>query len=88
MLHKELTVKNGNGLNAKSAAALAAAVNGFASRILIEKDNKKVNAKSVMGILSLAVKNGEQVHVVVTGEDEQNAMDALSSLFDGGSSGN
>jgi phosphotransferase system HPr (HPr) family protein len=88
MLHKELTVKYRNGLDAKSAAALAAAVNGFASRILIEKDNKKVNAKSVMGVLSLAVKQGGQVRAVITGEDEQNAMDALSSFFDGGSFGN
>lgn len=88
MLHKNLIVKNKNGLDARTAAALADAVNGFASRILIEKENKKVNAKSVMGILSLAVRKDEQVRVVVTGEDEQDAMKTLSSVIEGGSTGN
>ncbi|OQB25817.1 MAG: HPr-like protein Crh [Firmicutes bacterium ADurb.Bin182] len=84
MLHTELILKSEKGLDAGFAAKLADAMSGFSSRILIEKNNKKVNAKSVMGILSLAVKKDEPVRFIIMGEDEQEALKALSSLAEGG----
>ena len=80
MIYKELTIKNEDGLKAKVAANFVQTANQFDSQILIEFTNKKINAKSIMGLLSLGVKKGEAIYVFANGSDEKEAVDALAKL--------
>lgn len=80
MIYKELTIKNEGGLKAKVAANFVQTANQFDSQILIEFTNKKINAKSIMGLLSLGVKKGEAIYVFANGSDEKEAVDALAKL--------
>lgn len=80
MMYKELIVKNPDGLKAKAAANFVQEANRFESQILIEFSNKKINAKSIMGLLSLGVRPGESLYVFATGADEKEAVNALEAL--------
>lgn len=80
MIYKELVINNLDGLKAKAAANFVQAANRFDSQILIEFSNKKINAKSIMGLLSLGVKYGEFIYVFANGPDEKEAMAALEEL--------
>ncbi|MGP4078840.1 HPr family phosphocarrier protein [Pseudalkalibacillus sp. R45] len=77
MLEKELTVELKTGLQARPAALFVQEANRFASDVFLEKDGKKVNAKSIMGIMSLAVGSGSKVTIVTDGRDEEEALNAL-----------
>ncbi|ADH98627.1 HPr family phosphocarrier protein [Salisediminibacterium selenitireducens] len=77
MIEKHVTVKRKSGLQARPAALFVQEANRFASDIFIEKDGKYVNAKSIMGIMSLAVAANKDIILKVDGADEQEAMDAL-----------
>jgi len=80
MIYKEVTIKNREGLNAAAAAAIVQMAAKYHAKILIEKGNKKINAKSIMGVLSLAVKNGDQIFIVADGKDEKDALSAIESV--------
>lgn len=80
MIHKVLTIQNPEGLRARPAAQFVQVASSFASQMLIEQGNKKVNAKSVMGVLSLGVGPGETIRLFVTGPDEKAAMAAMEAL--------
>lgn len=82
MIYKELVVRNYDGLKAKAAASFVQVANQFDSQILIEYANKKVNAKSIMGLLSLGVKYEESIYVFANGKDEKEAMEALAKLVE------
>lgn len=82
MIYKELIIKNNDGLKAKAAASFVQVANQFDSQILIEFSNKKINAKSIMGLLSLGVKKGESIYVFANGGDEKDAVTALAELVD------
>ncbi|WP_261131960.1 HPr family phosphocarrier protein [Bacillus sp. Marseille-Q3570] len=77
MLEKELTVELKTGLQARPAALFVQEANRFTSDVFLEKDGKKVNAKSIMGIMSLAVGSGSKVTIVTDGRDEEEALNAL-----------
>ena len=77
MVFKELTITNPEGLKAKAAASFVQIANQYESQILIEFSNKKINAKSIMGLLSLGVGSGDSIYVFSTGSDEKAALDAL-----------
>ncbi|MCE7793110.1 HPr family phosphocarrier protein [Salipaludibacillus sp. CUR1] len=77
MIEKTITVKRKTGLQARPAALFVQEANRFSSEIFIEKDGKNVNAKSIMGIMSLAVGANKDIHLKVDGPDEQAAMEAL-----------
>ncbi|WP_347548831.1 HPr family phosphocarrier protein [Pseudalkalibacillus hwajinpoensis] len=79
MVQKEVVVTLDTGLQARPAALFVQEANRFNSDIFLEKDGKKVNAKSIMGIMSLAVGTGASVVLTVKGNDEE---DAISSLID------
>ncbi|WP_270180056.1 HPr family phosphocarrier protein [Alkalihalobacillus sp. CinArs1] len=79
MVQKEVVVTLDTGLQARPAALFVQEANRFNSDIFLEKDGKKVNAKSIMGIMSLAVGSGSSVVLTVDGNDEE---DAVSSLVD------
>ena len=80
MLIEEIVVNNKVGLHARPAANFVQTVSKFKSKITVEKDGKEVDAKSIIGVLSLGVEKGTKIIVKVDGEDEQEAMDAVKSL--------
>ena len=81
MQYKELVIKNEDGIKGKSAALLVQAASKFESQVLIESGNKKVNAKSIMGVLSLGIKQGETVYVIANGKDEKEAVTAIEQVM-------
>lgn len=80
MLYKELTINNNDGLKSRAAALFVQTASRFESQILIECENKKVNAKSIMGVLSLGIRKGESIYVLANGKDEKDALSALEEL--------
>ncbi len=81
MQAKELTITNPDGLRALKAAMFVQVAGRFASKILVEKGNKKIDAKSIMGVLSLGVKQGEKIYVFADGKDEVDAIAAIENLI-------
>ena len=81
MQAKELTIMSADGLRASKAAMFVQVAGGFASQIFVEKGNKKINAKSIMGVLSLGVKQGEKIYVFANGKDEEDAIAAIEKLM-------
>ena len=77
MLYKELVIKHPDGLKSRTAALFVQTAGCYESQILIESENKKVNAKSIMGVLSLKIRCGESIYVLANGKDEKEALDAL-----------
>ena len=84
MQAKELTISNADGLRASKAAMFVQVAGRFASQILVEKGNKKINAKSIMGVLSLGVQQGDKIYVFANGKDELEAIAAMEELVAGG----
>jgi len=80
MQAKELTITNPDGLRAAKAAMFVQVAGRFSSQMLIEKGNKKINAKSIMGVLSLGVTQGEKIYVFANGKDEAEAIAAIEKL--------
>lgn len=82
MIEKTVEIKNKTGLHARPAALFVQAASKFSSQIWVEKENKKVNAKSIMGIMSLGVAQGNTVKLIADGSDEQEAIKSLVDLID------
>ena len=83
-LQKSFTIINRLGLHARAAAHLVQTANRFNSEVLVVKDDIEVNGKSIMGILLLAAPKGTEISLTVTGDDESEAMDALTNLIEDG----
>jgi catabolite repression HPr-like protein len=77
MVEKQVVVKLKTGLQARPAALFVQEANRFSSEVFLEKDGKKVNAKSIMGLMSLAISSGSSVNLIVNGTDEEAAFEAL-----------
>lgn len=75
----EVTLKT--GLQARQAALFVQEANRFSSDVFIEKEGKKVNAKSIMGVMSLAIAKGTMVTLTGEGDDVEQAITALSKLI-------
>ena len=84
MFVKEVMVKNQVGLHARPATFFIQKANEFKSSIWIEKEERRVNAKSLLGILSLGIVGGTTIKVIADGTDEQAAVEALVDLVDSG----
>lgn len=82
MVEKTVVVKRKSGLQARPAALFVQEANRYNSDIFIEKEGKKVNAKSIMGIMSLAVGSGREITIIVDGKDEAEALSALISFVE------
>ncbi|MBA4548257.1 HPr family phosphocarrier protein [Thermoactinomyces intermedius] len=80
MVEKKVTVQLETGLHARPAALFVQEANKFASEIFVVKGNKKVNAKSIMGIMSLAVSRGTEITITAEGSDEEEAVEKLVEL--------
>jgi catabolite repression HPr-like protein len=79
MLERQVEVKLKTGLQARPAARFVQEANRFASDVFLEKDGKKVNGKSIMGLMSLAISSGTTITIMTDGRDEQEAMDVLTA---------
>ncbi|MFD1416899.1 HPr family phosphocarrier protein [Oceanobacillus jeddahense] len=80
MVEKTVKIELDSGLQARPAAYFVQEANRFDSHIFLEKDDKKVNAKSIMGLMSLALTKGEEIKLIIEGEDEEEAMAYLTTL--------
>ena len=81
MITKEADINNQVGLHARPATFFIQKANEFKSSIWIEKDERRVNAKSLLGVLSLGIVKGTTVTLVADGADEQEAIDTLTALI-------
>lgn len=81
MFLKEIVVQNQVGLHARPATFFIQKANEYKSSIWVEKDEKKVNAKSLLGVLSLGVTKGVSITIMAEGSDEEQAVNELVSLI-------
>lgn len=80
MFSKEVTVNNQVGLYARPATFFIQKANEVRSTIMVEKENRKVNAKSLLGVLSLGITKGTVINISAEGSDEEEAVNALCTL--------
>jgi len=81
MLKQEIEIINKLGLHARASSKLTQTASQFESEIWIEKNGRKVNAKSIMGVMMLAAAMGSSITLEANGADEQAAMSALQALI-------
>ena len=84
MYVKEVTVENQVGLHARPATFFIQKANEFKSSIWVEKEERRVNAKSLLGVLSLGIVGGTTIRIIADGADEQAAVDGLIKLVESG----
>lgn len=84
MLTRDVTINNNIGLHARPATFFIQKANSYKSSIWVEKDDRRVNAKSLLGVLSLGIAKGMTVTLIADGQDEGTALDGLSDLIDAG----
>ncbi len=84
MYTREVTIQNQVGLHARPATFFMQKANECASSIWVERDGRRANAKSLLGILSLGIVGGTDIRIIADGADEQAAVDALVDLVENG----
>ena len=81
MIRKSITIGISNGLEARPIAMLVQVASQYTSNIYLESEARKLNAKSIMGMMSLGLDNGENVTVSVDGADEEEAMKSIEEYL-------
>lgn len=81
MVRKELEIINRLGLHARAAAKFVTCASGFESSVQVERAGRRVNGKSIMGVMMLAAARGTTIVIETNGADEQDVMDALEALI-------
>ncbi len=84
MVEKTIEITNPTGLHARPAALFVQTAGKFTSNIWIKMNHKKVNAKSIMGLISLAVSRGTEITIMADGEDEDLAVKEIVDLVTAG----
>jgi phosphocarrier protein len=87
MLVKEVVVQNQVGLHARPATFFIQKANEFKSSIWVEKEERRVNAKSLLGVLSLGIVGNTKIQIIADGVDEDEAIDSLLKLVQSGFAG-
>jgi phosphocarrier protein HPr len=82
MIKSTITISNKLGLHARASAKLTKLAGGFRCDIHMSRSGRRVNAKSIMGVMMLAAGLGAEVEIETDGEDEHQAMEALRALID------
>ncbi|MBI9107099.1 MAG: HPr family phosphocarrier protein [Spirochaetales bacterium] len=82
MQTQDVTIKNRAGIHARPAALIVQTANEYQSEIFLEKDNNSINAKSIMGIITLGAGYNTILKVKTDGSDEENALQAIVKLFE------
>ena len=84
MFVKDVSVENQVGLHARPATFFIQKANEFKSSIWVEKEERRVNAKSLLGVLSLGIVGGTTIRIIADGSDEQQAVESLVKLVESG----
>lgn len=84
MFVKDVMVQNQVGLHARPATFFIQKANEFKSSIWVEKEDRRVNAKSLLGVLSLGIMGGTTIRIHASGSDEEQAVDELVKLVESG----
>ena len=87
MITRQIEIQNTVGLHARPATFFTQKANSFVSSIWIEKSDKRANAKSLLGVLSLGIVGGTTIKIIADGSDEQQAVESLVRLIDSGFAG-
>ena len=82
MISRSVTIKNSQGLHARPATFFIQKANSFKSSIWVEKEDMRVNAKSLLGVLSLGIVKGTTITLIADGADEAAAIEGLVALID------
>ena len=82
MISRSVTIKNSIGLHARPATFFIQKANSYKASIWVEKEDCRVNAKSLLGVLSLGISQGTKITLIADGQDEAEAIDGLSVLVD------
>ena len=82
MISRSVTIKNSVGLHARPATFFIQKANSFRSTIWVEKEDSRVNAKSLLGVLSLGIVKGTTITLIADGNDEAAAVEGLAALID------
>jgi phosphocarrier protein HPr len=82
MIKRVVTISNKLGLHARASAKLTKLAGGFASDVYLSRNGRRVNAKSIMGVMMLAAGLGAEVEIETEGTDEQAAMDGIVALIE------
>lgn len=82
MIQTSLVVKHKNVIENRLIALLVQEANHFSCKISFQKDNKKINAKSIMGMMSLVLKEGDQIILIADGEDENAVTESIKELLE------
>ena len=83
MISRSVVIQNSVGLHARPATFFVQKANSYKSSIWVEKEDCRVNAKSLLGVLSLGISKGTGITLIADGADESEAVDGLSALVDG-----
>ena len=81
MISRDITIQNSVGLHARPAIFFIQKANSYKSSIWVEKDERRVNAKSLLGVLSLGITKGMTVTLIADGADEVDALNGLEALI-------
>ena len=84
MTYKDVTVQNQVGLHARPATFFIQKANEYKSSIWVEKEERRVNAKSLLGVLSLGIVGGTTIRIIADGDAESQAVDSLVNLVQPG----
>jgi phosphocarrier protein HPr len=84
VIRRELAIRNRLGLHARAAARFVHTASRFRSHVTASRDGRTMDGKSILGILLLAASQGSVIEVAAEGPDEQEAIEALASLVEGG----
>ena len=82
MISRSVTIQNEVGLHARPATFFIQKANSYKCSIWVEKDDCRVNAKSLLGILSLGISKGTEITIIADGNDEADAVEGLTALVD------
>jgi len=82
MIKRCVTISNRLGLHARASAKLTKLAASFKSEVFMSRNGRRVNAKSIMGVMMLAAGQGSEVEIETVGEDQETAMDALARLIE------
>ena len=80
MISREVTIKNNVGLHARPATFFIQKANSYASSIWIQKDDRRISAKSLLGVLSMGITGGMTITLIADGPDEAEALNGLDEL--------
>ena len=84
MVSRNVTIQNSVGLHARPATFFIQKANSYKSSIWVEKEDCRVNAKSLLGVLSLGIVKGTTINLIADGADEASAIEGLVALIDNG----